>query len=92
MYSVLDLDIDRLCSFVWWFFTKEAEQTEKDKFRARLWRPDTKKAKAKPIPKNSPWSAESEMSAFAALKAETGQGRSTMPKRAPDRRPPRNAR
>jgi hypothetical protein len=68
---VLDLPIHLIASFVWWFFTKEADEAERTKFEARLWRPPVEQ-KAKPIPKNSPWSAENEMKGFAALKAETG--------------------
>lgn len=67
-----DLDVDALCSYVWWYFTREADQDERAKFEARIWRPDTAEAQTKPIPKESPWSAENEMSAFAALKKETG--------------------
>lgn len=62
--------MDRLCSFVWWFFTREAEDVDKDKFRARLWMPP--KGDTKPIPRESPWSPENEMAGFAALKAATG--------------------
>ena len=58
-----------MVAYVWWFFTKEASQEDRDKFNARLWRPDRKD---QPIPKQSPWSAENEMKGFAALKAETG--------------------
>lgn len=64
------MELDELCSFVWWFFTKDAEPDEKRKFEARLWRPDKKDTR--PIPKESPWSPENEMRGFQALKAETG--------------------
>jgi len=56
-------------SFVWWFYTHDVEEQERDKFKARLWRPPTKDT---PIPKESPWSPENEMAGFHALKAMAG--------------------
>jgi len=50
---------------VWWWFTRDAERAEVEKFRLTLWLPP----KGAEIPANSPWSAESEKSAFGALKA-----------------------
>lgn len=64
-----DLTVPALCSYVWWYFTKDVEEAERTKFEARIWIPPKT---ADPIPAKSPWSAENEMSAFAALKAETG--------------------
>lgn len=69
-FTIDDMEIADLCAFVWWFFTKDAESAERRKFEARLWRPDPQSEK--PIPKESPWSAENEMKGFAALKMETG--------------------
>lgn len=63
-----DLHVDDALAFIWWFFTREAEKDEVDKFRVRLWIPPTPTT---PIPASSPWSAESETRAFAAFKAET---------------------
>ena len=71
LHSVMDLPINLLASFVWWFFTHEREEAEVTKFEARLWMPP-KEQSAKPIPAKSPWSAENEMKGFAALKAQTG--------------------
>lgn len=71
LFSVMDLPINLLSSYVWWFFTKDADQQERTKFEARIWMPPPEQ-RAKPIPKNSPWSPENEMKGFAALKAETG--------------------
>lgn len=68
-HSIGDLPVHRLCSFTWWFFTKDADSKSKDKFKAALWRPPSKTA---PIPKESPWSPENEMKAFSALRMETG--------------------
>lgn len=66
---LLDLSVDFVCDFVWWYFTREADADERAKFERDLWMPPTKRTA---IPKQSPWSAENEMSAFAALRAETG--------------------
>ena len=55
---------------MWWFFTREADQAERDKFEARLWVPP--KTATAPIPKESPWSAEREMEGFAALRKQAG--------------------
>ena len=69
-HTLNELDIPEMMAFVWWFFTREADDDEKRKFEGRLWRPI--KADVAPIPAKSPWSAENEMAAFGALKAETG--------------------
>lgn len=68
-YEMGDLSVPRFMGYIWWFFTKNADEQAKAKFRASLWRPPKPDA---PIPPQSPWSAESEMKGFAALKAETG--------------------
>ena len=70
MTSARDFPADKMCSFVWWFFTRESTHEESEKFKARLWRPAV--GDTKPIPKESPWSAENEMKGFASLKAMTG--------------------
>jgi hypothetical protein len=69
IYGMEDLPINRFLGYVWWYFTKDADERQRDKFKAALWRPPTIDT---PIPKESPWSAENEMKAFSALKAETG--------------------
>lgn len=69
MHTIGDLSIEAMISYVWWFFTRHAEDAERKQFEAKLWRPPTKET---PIPKESPWSAENEMKGFEALKAETG--------------------
>lgn len=59
------LDLDRFCNFIWYRSVDGAEQKEIDKFKARLWIPPKGVV---PTP-DSPWSAESEASAFQSLKA-----------------------
>lgn len=68
---MLDLPINLVAAYVWWFFTHDREEADRTKFEARMWMP-TKEERNKPIPAKSPWSAENEMKGFAALKAETG--------------------
>lgn len=68
-YGLNDLPINRVAALVWWFMVKDADSTEREKFRAKLWVPPKT---TDPIPVNSPWSAENEMAAFAAVKAATG--------------------
>lgn len=70
LYGLYDLPVDRFCAFVWWFCTRHLEDSDRESFKARLWRPDPKSTK--PIPKESPWSAENETKGFAALKMGTG--------------------
>jgi hypothetical protein len=65
------LPLDRFCNLVYWYATRNADHTGIEKFRARLWQPP-KALRGQPIPKQSPWSAENEASAFAALKAGLG--------------------
>lgn len=64
------MTVDELCSFIWWKMTDQREQKDIDQLRIKLWQPPIDNAK--PIPVKSPWSAESEMKAFAALQAQLG--------------------
>lgn len=63
-----ELDIDRLCNFVWWWVTHNADQKERDKFKRRLFMPP----KGEEVT-TGPWSAEAETSAFSALRQSLGQ-------------------
>lgn len=63
------LPLDRFCNFVWYWATRDGEQKEIDKFRAKLWLPP----KGTEPPKKSPWSPEAEMAAFAAVKQALGK-------------------
>jgi hypothetical protein len=63
------LPLDRFCNFVWWAVTHEGAENEVQRFRARLWMPPPGTVV---IPAKSPWSAENEMSAFGALRAQLG--------------------
>lgn len=63
------MDLDRFCSVVHWFATRNAEkESDIRNFEARLWRPPSPAA---PIHPASPWSPENETAAFAAVKAGT---------------------
>jgi hypothetical protein len=68
-WSMNDLPLDRLCAFVWWYFTHDATPEDVSKLEARIWMP----VKNAPIPKESPWSPEREMAGFSALASEIGQ-------------------
>ncbi len=67
--DLLDLPLTRFTNFIWWLMTKDGSKADVDKMRTRLWRPPVGTVD---IPKNSPWSPESETSAFGALKAGLG--------------------
>lgn len=61
------LPLDRFAHFIWWFLTRNGDADEVEKLRGRVWRPPLNDTA--PIPAKSPWSAESETSGFAALRA-----------------------
>lgn len=69
-YGLDDLPVKRAVGFIWWFMTKDADTEARDKFKMRLWVPPKVD---KPIPKESPWSAENETRAFQSLKAQVGK-------------------
>lgn len=53
-------------NFIQFRITEDMDSPSKAKFRVRLWMPP----KGAEVPSNSPWSAENEMAAFSALKAQ----------------------
>lgn len=57
-----ELPLSRFCSFVWWMVTRNQEKKEVDEFERKLWRPPVGEVG------QGVWSAEAEMSAFAAAK------------------------
>lgn len=63
---------------MFWYVVRNAEEADRDKFWAELWRPPVVPRALRavqptePIPPQSPWSAESEQRAFAALKSGLG--------------------
>ncbi len=64
------MTLQRLTSFIWYFVTHKADNTEVAKFKNRLWIPP----KGAEIPESSPWSAENETGAFEAFKAQATNG------------------
>lgn len=62
----LDLPPDRFFSLIYFWIVREGEQSEIEKFDARLWRPPKGVAPAK----GSPWSADAETAAFRGLTAQ----------------------
>lgn len=60
------MPIGTFCSYVHWWLTRNIDsESAYAQFEARLWRPPIGQAPAA----GSPWSAEKENAAFAALKA-----------------------
>lgn len=71
MPDLREMPLDRFCSFIYWWATRNAEkEADIRKFEAQLWRPPVGV-----VPDaGSPWSAEAETSAFAALKKGIAAG------------------
>lgn len=64
-----DLPIERFCTFVWWLWTRNGDEKDRAKFKARLWQPPKGKAVTD---RRSPWSPENESKAFASLQSALG--------------------
>nr|DAK24351.1 MAG TPA: hypothetical protein [Caudoviricetes sp.] len=59
--------LGRLCNFVWWFITRNAEsEAEVEKLRAKLWQPPRGEVAA------GPWAPEAEKASFGAFQASLG--------------------
>lgn len=54
----------RFAALVWWFYTKDREQTDIQKFRLRVWQPPKGVV---PTGKNNPFSRENELAAADSL-------------------------
>ena len=57
------MPLGRMCNFVWWWMTRNADQKERDKLERRLYMPPKGVQ-----PTAGPWSAEAETEAFGALR------------------------
>lgn len=68
MPDLRELDLSRLCNFVYWRITGGAEEKEVEKFRAKIWQPP----RGVLPDERSPWSPENEKNTFAAAKAAFG--------------------
>lgn len=66
----LMLPLDRFVNLIYHWATDGADPDEVEKWRVKLWIPP--KGHTAPLPPESPWSPESEMSALAEFRAETG--------------------
>lgn len=64
------LPLERFGSLVWHWMSRNGEQKDIDRMRARLWQPP-KGTEARV----GPWSPEAETSAFKSLQAAVGQGK-----------------
>lgn len=68
MGDLRELPLERVCNFVYYRLTDGADEKGLAKFKAKLWMPPKDV-----IPDaRSPWSAENETKAFAALSARLG--------------------
>ncbi|AWY05285.1 hypothetical protein QDA01_gp75 [Microbacterium phage Cinna] len=61
--------MERFCNFVWWLWTRNGDEKDKAKFKARLWQPPKGQAVTD---RRSPWSPENESKAFGALQSALG--------------------
>ena len=69
MMELEELPLKRLSSFVYWYFTRNAQDDQAlQQFRSKLWMPP----KGTAPDARSPWSAENESNAFASIKARLG--------------------
>lgn len=66
------LPLDRFCHWVWWMLSRNSSDSDREKLRAKIWRPPLNLDH--PIEARSPWSAENETKAFAAIKAQLNLG------------------
>lgn len=64
-----DMDLGRLCNFVYWYLTRDADKEGLDKFNSKLWMPPVG---VEVTDNRSPWAPENEMAALANLKAALG--------------------
>jgi len=68
MPSLNDIEIDRLCNFIYWFICQNRNENEVAKLRTRIWRPPAGVV----ADARSPWSVENENKALNALKTQIG--------------------
>lgn len=64
-----ELDLDRLCNFIWFRLIDGREEADIAKLRAQIWMPPKG---VEVVNDRSPWSAENELGALNALKAQLG--------------------
>lgn len=64
--SLESLPVGRFARFVWWWATQNSEGKEKEKFKARLWRPP------KGEEGKGPWAPSEENRAFSDVKQSLG--------------------
>ncbi|UDL16227.1 hypothetical protein SEA_KOZIE_31 [Microbacterium phage Kozie] len=90
-----ELPLERFVNFIWWLWTRNGDEKDRAKFRARLWQPPKGQAVTD---RRSPWSPENEAKAFASVQAALGlqkpksiAGPSAPPETQPVRSPGRPA-
>lgn len=82
------LPIERFVNFVWWLFTRNSDEKDRAKFKARLWQPPKGEAVTD---KRSPWSPENESKAFSGLQMALGLKKPGTPDPTAVRKPGRPA-
>lgn len=68
--------LDRVCNFVYWWLTRNADQSGLDKFKAKLWMPP----KGVEPDARSPWAPENENAALKSVAASLGLSTKPAPK------------
>lgn len=74
MFALGELEVDRYCSYVYFCMIENAEEADKMKFDARLWRPPAtpkNRNSTEGIPENSPWHPDNVLASFNMLREET---------------------
>lgn len=66
------MPLERVCNYVYYMLTKDADKTALARFNAKLWMPPA----GVEIDSRSPWSAENENKALAGLASQLGMSKS----------------
>lgn len=65
-----EMPLDRFCNFIWWMLTKDGQESDRAKLKAKLWKPPVGVAVTDP---RSPWSPENERAALSQFKAQVAR-------------------
>lgn len=65
----LSLSYARFCNLAYHWITKDGDSEEVTKYKVKLWIP-FKRSTSKPLPKDSPWSAENENASLSQFLGE----------------------
>lgn len=59
-----EMPLSRFLNYVWWYFTRNAEKKDRDKFESQVFMPPRGV-----VPVKGPWTAEAETQGFQSLRA-----------------------